>query len=273
MDDWNTHARRFDAWLPVLLTLVGAFGGRFWVFLDSVAWTFVLLAGTVLAAAACFQLWADEHGDRIQGPRRGNGKVVAEAFETARAMYVIATLAAWPITMIRTGQPTGLVWTLEEAGGSLFLVLAQFAFGVVVIDAWTYWKHRLLHTRRFFVFHKAHHTFRDPTTFAGFAVGPVETVLTFAPLLALCVPWATHYAPVYFALIGSFVVLNLYLHCGVTTPWAERWLARVGLNSSAWHNLHHAKVGVHFGEVSPLWDWLCATHDDTARSDLVVPAK
>lgn len=254
---WPRAARAFDTWLPALLTLAGALSASPWVFLESVAWAFFVLAGSVFGLAAVVQLHADRVGARIQGPRSGPGKVVQEAFETARAMYVIATLAAWPITLMRTGQPTGLVWTLEDAGGDLALVLLQFAVGVVIIDAWTYWKHRLLHTRAMFPFHSAHHAFRDPTTFAGFAVGPVETVLTFWPLLALCHPAALHYAPVYFALIFSFVLLNFYLHCGVTIPWLERVVGATGLNTSAWHNVHHARVNTHFGEVSTWWDrWM-----------------
>jgi lathosterol oxidase len=129
----------------------------------------------------------------------------------------------------------------------------------VLVDAMTYWKHRLLHTRLFFPFHKHHHLFRDPTPFAGFAVGPVETLLTFWPLLLVCFPVAKHFAPLYFTAIISFVLLNLYLHCGVTFIWLEKVLPRIGLNSSAWHNVHHSDVNANFGEVSFYWDKFCKT--------------
>jgi lathosterol oxidase len=123
----------------------------------------------------------------------------------------------------------------------------------------TYWKHRLLHTRLFFPFHKHHHSFRDPTPFAGFAVGPLETLLTFWPLLLICFPPAKHFAPLYFSAIVGFVFLNLYLHCGVTFNWMEKLLPRIGLNTSAWHNVHHSDVNANFGEVSSIWDKVCKT--------------
>ena len=154
---------------------------------------------------------------------------------------------------------TGLVWTLEEMGVPWWLAVLQMYAGIVAVDAWTYWKHRLLHTRFFFPFHKHHHSFRDPTPFAGFAVGPVETILTFCPLLLICIPEAKHFAPLYYTAIVSFVLLNLYLHAGVTFSWAEKILPRIGLNSSAWHNVHHSHVNANFGEVSFIWDRWCKT--------------
>ena len=63
----------------------------------------------------------------------------------------------------------------------------------------------------------------------------------------------------------GFVGLNLYLHCGVEVPALERLCRASLLNSSAHHNVHHARVGVHFGEASFVWDHLCGTEQDAAR--------
>jgi lathosterol oxidase len=139
--------------------------------------------------------------------------------------------------------------------------------GVVAMDAWLYWKHRLLHTRLLFPFHKAHHHFRDPTPFAGFAVAPVESLLTFWPILLLCVPGAVHWAPMYFALVVGFVVLNLYLHSGVTYRFVEATLPRLFLNTSAFHNVHHSHANANFGEAMVLWDRICKTRlEDVERA-------
>lgn len=169
--------------------------------------------------------------------------------------------------MYRAGLPTGIAWTLEEMGLNWWLVVLEMYLGIVAVDAMTYWKHRLLHTRMFFTFHKHHHTFRDPTPFTSFAVGPVETLLTFWPLLLICFPPAKHFAPLYFTAIAGFVLLNLYLHCGVTFNVLEKVLPRVILNTSGWHNVHHSDVNVHFGEVSNFWDRVCKTtlQDKLAR--------
>jgi lathosterol oxidase len=138
---------------------------------------------------------------------------------------------------------------------------AQTLVAVIALDAWLYWKHRLLHTPALFGFHRAHHVYRDPTAFSGFAVGPVEAVLTFWPLVFLAVPQAPHYAPVYFALVAGFILLNFYLHCGVASRLLEATLPRLSINSSAFHNRHHANAEVNFGEALTLWDRLLGTRE------------
>jgi sterol desaturase/sphingolipid hydroxylase (fatty acid hydroxylase superfamily) len=249
-----------DAAILVVLTAIGFFHPESpGTWFSSLAFAFAVLALPVLAGAAIVELLSRRFGRRIQGTRVKPAPMAREAFETARAMYVAACLMAWPLTQWRLGHPTGLVWSLGERGASVGWVLLQTFFGIVVIDAWLYWKHRLLHTRAMFGFHKSHHAFRDPTAFAGFAVAPLEALLTFWPVLLLCIPEAMHWAPLYFALVVGFVNLNFYLHCGVTLAWVEKTLPRVFLNTSAFHNVHHSRANTHFGEALYLWDVLCGT--------------
>jgi lathosterol oxidase len=265
---WSAH-ELVDGAIPVALTLIGFLhpeSPRTWF--SSLAVSFAVLAGPVLAGSGLVTLLSGRFGARIQGVRARPAPMAREAFESARAMYVAACFMAWPLTQWRLGHPTGLVWSLETIGGGLPAVLAQTLAGVMIMDAWLYWKHRLLHTRLFFGFHKPHHAFRDPTAFASFAVAPMESVLTFWPILILCFPWATHWAPIYFGLVVAFVNLNFYLHCGVTLGFVERTLPRVLLNTSAFHNVHHARANTHFGEALYLWDVICKTRlVDQARAD------
>ncbi len=229
------------------------------VFYESAGVVFGVITFPLLLACGLFYRFSEHYGARIQGPRKKNSLVKQEAFGTIRAAFIVSCMAAWPVGMYRMGLPTGLVWTIKDMGISRWLVILEMYLGIVIIDAMTYWKHRLLHTKTFFAFHKHHHSFRDPTPFAGFAVGPLETVLTFWPLLLICFPPAKHFAPLYFSAIIGFVSLNLYLHCGVTFAWLEKLLPRIGLNSSAWHNIHHSDVNANFGEVSFIWDKVCRT--------------
>jgi sterol desaturase/sphingolipid hydroxylase (fatty acid hydroxylase superfamily) len=219
--------------------------------------TFAVLATVVLGGSGIVMFVANRVGTRIQGPRVRPAKIAAEAFESARAMYIAACLAAWPLAQWQLGHETGMVWSLE--GYTWWAIVLQTFFGVLVIDAWLYLKHRLLHTKWLFPFHRAHHAFRDPTPFAGFAVAPVEALLTFWPILILCLPEATHWAPLYFGLVLGFIALNFYLHCGVTWRLVESTLPRAFLNTSAFHNVHHSHVKVNFGEALYLWDRICKT--------------
>lgn len=225
---------------------------------------FVPIAGLVLAGAAVVTWTSERRPQRLQGPRHKPALTLRGARDTALAAWVAACLLAWPLSRLQAGVPVGFTWSLEAAGGATRTIL-QTAAAVVVLDAWLYWKHRLLHTRWLFPFHRAHHTYRDPTAFAGFAVGPLESLLTFWPVVIWAHPAAVHWAPLYIGLVVAFVCLNYYLHCGVSSQLLEATLPRVFLNTSAFHNRHHANAEVNFGEALTLWDRLCRTREEDRR--------
>ena len=225
---------------------------------------FVGIAGVVLTGAALVTFLCERQTLRIQGPRPKPAPMLAEAKDTALAAFVAACFLAWPLWRLWTGRPIGLTWSLQDVGG-LPLMLIQNVLGVFVLDAWLYWKHRILHSKLFFPFHRAHHAYRDPTALAGFAVGPVESVMTFWPLVLVAIPEAKHYAPMYFTLVAGFISLNYYLHCGIRIEPLERLLSPLLLNSSAFHNIHHSHADVNFGEAMTLWDRLCRTRLSDSR--------
>lgn len=251
--------RIIDGVVPFVVVLVGMLHPSPAIWYTSFALCFAVLAGFVLTGAG-LSLWAARHvGTRIQGPRRRPAPIRKEALETALAMWVFAALAAWPLTQYRVGASMGLVFDPAEVGLSVCQVVGMTLAGILVLDAWLYWKHRLLHTRALFGFHRQHHVFRDPTPFAGFAVGPVESLLTFWPILLVCIPAFVHWAPLYLGAVLGFVILNFYLHCGVTLKPLEATLPRAMVNTSAHHNIHHSHASVHFGEAMTIWDALCRT--------------
>ncbi len=254
--DWAT---RVDIAVVVGLTLSGLLcpqGPLVWY--RALLSSFIGIAAAVLAGAGLVTWLSERRSDRLQGPRRKPALIAHEAQVTAVAAWIASSLLAWPLARLWSGEPTGLVWDLEQAGGGP-LIFAQTFASLFVLDAWLYWKHRLLHTRFFFRFHREHHTFRDPTAFAGFAVGPVESLLTFWPIVLMAIPEAIHYGPLYLSLVIGFVVLNLYLHCGVTVRALEAVLPPLLFNTSAFHNRHHANAEVNFGEAFTIWDRLCKT--------------
>jgi sterol desaturase/sphingolipid hydroxylase (fatty acid hydroxylase superfamily) len=222
--------------------------------------SFVGIAGAVLASAALITFVAERQSEREQGPRRKPAPIAREIRDTTVSAWVSACLLAWPLARLWSGNAIGLVWTLEEAGGALRTGLETLA-AVLLLDAWLYWKHRLLHTRLMFPFHRQHHSFRDPTALAGFAVGPVEGLLTFWPIIILAMPQAIHYAPLYFSLSIGFILLNLYLHCGVSVRIIEALLPPLFFNTSHYHNRHHANAEVNYAEAFTIWDHLCRTRE------------
>ncbi len=256
--DWATWV---DNAVVVLLTASGLLcpqGPALWY--QALAVAFVGIGGSVLCGAALVTVVCERQSERLQGPRRKPALIAREARVTAVAAWIASCLLAWPLARLWSGAPTGLVWNLSEAGGGLLIFSQTFA-ALFVLDAWLYWKHRLLHTRVMFAFHRDHHAFRDPTAFAGFAVGPVESLLTFWPIVLLAIPEAIHYGPLYLSLVIGFVVLNFYLHCGVTVRLIEAVLPPLFFNTSAFHNRHHANAEVNFGEAFTIWDRLCRTRE------------
>ncbi|MEC7524537.1 MAG: sterol desaturase family protein [Myxococcota bacterium] len=238
------------------------------LFYAALAVGFVGIVSVVLSGAALVTWLAERREERLQGPRRLPRFAWRGARDTMGAAFVAACFLAWPLSSLWAGRATGLVWTLEEAGGLGPLLLGNL-LGIVALDAWLYWKHRLLHTRWLFRFHRAHHGYKDPTSFSSFAVGAVESVLTFWPIVLLSFPWAPHYAPVYFGLVGGFVTLNLYLHCGVASRLVEATLPRLGLNTSAFHNRHHADASINFGEALVVWDHLMGTGEPAGQRETI----
>eukprot|EP00958_Prasinococcus_capsulatus_P012011 scaffold1194_cov369-Prasinococcus_capsulatus_cf.AAC.25 len=168
---------------------------------------------------------------------------------------------AWPLARRALGRPTAFVDTFADSmplGSSLFFVLKMCLF-VLLADTWTYMKHRALHHRTVYVFHKIHHTFHDPTAFAAFALHPVEALITFCPVMLFSVDGLGIYAPFHFPFLGMWGVLNMYLHCGVYVEWVENILPLFFVNTSAFHNIHHEKTVTHFGEMLFFWDYLLGT--------------
>lgn len=233
---------------------------------------FLGIATAVLAGAGIVTWLSERQRDRLQGPRRRSAMILEGVRDTSVAAWVMASLLAWPLARMWSGLPTGLVWTLPDASSIAATVIGTLA-GLIALDAWLYWKHRLLHLRWLFPFHRAHHAYRDPTAFAGFAVGPVESLLTFWPVVLVAFPWATHWAPMYFGLVGGFVILNFYLHCGVKVGIVESTLPRLLVNTSVFHNRHHANAEVNFGEAFVIWDVLCKTREEDAVRKTNTPAR
>lgn len=216
--------------------------------------SFLLLEILLVSTSGLCQIMARKFGDRCQKVPEDTSMVWAELFESSRCMYVVSCMAALPLLHFNRGEPTGLSWELQVPFGkygSIFIV------GMFLADGWTYLKHRLLHTRLLYAIHKHHHSFPNPSAFAGFAIHPVETLWTFAPIWL----WDSldHWIPMFSASVMLFFMINTYLHCGYTISCLESTLPRFFINTSAFHNIHHEKTNTHFGEISSMWDYILGT--------------
>jgi lathosterol oxidase len=177
-------------------------------------------------------------GTKMQPAGRATPPLLTEALDSIRAMWVFAGLAAWPMMMYIDGQEMGLVFTLAEAmpgwplAHALPLYVLQLVALTLVVDAYSHLKHKSMHSGVLWEFHKTHHTYRDPSPFAAFAVHPVEAFLTFVPVLGMCRAELPVWAHAYGVWVAAWTLINLYLHSGYEIPALERALAPFFINTS-----------------------------------------
>eukprot|EP00117_Sycon_ciliatum_P014822 scpid46468/ scgid14924/ Lathosterol oxidase; C-5 sterol desaturase; Delta(7)-sterol 5-desaturase; Lathosterol 5-desaturase; Sterol-C5-desaturase len=257
------------AWLlPLGFTLAGLASDHPALFYDSLIRSFLLIAATVLSSAMFVQALCQRYGRKIQCEKSAPPLFWQEGRDTIGTIYMVACFAAWPVTRYRAGLPTALNWSLADTGDSLwFYLLVKLIGGVVLADCWNYWKHRALHWRMLYIFHKDHHSYHDPSCFASFAIHPFEALLTFWQVMLFSIPALNLWGPVHLLSLVLLAYMNLYLHCGYSIECVERWLPRVLLNTSRFHNVHHEVTRAHFGEILFLWDWLCGTAIDHRLDD------
>ena len=139
----------------------------------------------------------------------------------------------------------------------------QIVLFIVVADTWSYWTHRLLHIRWFYVrFHKAHHEYKQPTGIASVLTHPIESFfqnqmsLWLVPIL---LP-ETHLVTLsIWTAIRAYLTVNE--HAGYDLPyvglqyWAP-WL----MSGARLHDYHHEQGKWNYGTIFSLWDRLMGTH-------------
>jgi hypothetical protein len=237
------------------------------VFYGALAQGFALIALTVLAGAALVTFLCERTpralASRIQGPRRGSALLGRGARDTALAAWVAACLLAWPLARMHAGEPTGLVWTVDAAGGPVALVLQNLG-GILVLDAWLYWKHRLLHTRLSSASTRATtSTATHPAR--GLRRGPGRGA---AHVLARGAGGPARGAPLWPRLLHAggglrHPQLLPALRRGVARPRGAV-AAPQSVNTSTHHNRHHQNADTHFAEALTLWDRLMGTREAAA---------
>lgn len=155
-----TNAELVDLVVPVLMASTGFLSESPRVWFSSLAACYAVIAGSVLSGAAAMDFVAARCGTRIQpGERKQPELWVSEALETARSCWIACCLTAWPVMRARLGYELAITWELGGLRGFLIVCLQGVA-AVLALDFWLYWKHRFLHSRWLFGFHKKHHTFR-----------------------------------------------------------------------------------------------------------------
>jgi sterol desaturase/sphingolipid hydroxylase (fatty acid hydroxylase superfamily) len=208
---------------------------------------------------------------RIQANKKEPPLYKEEIRDCLLCMYVLATIVAWPVAMHRDGFETAFKPKIEDAaffaeytfyGVNMGYVYYGFKIFITTFlaDAFTFWKHWGFHHPSVYAIHKGHHAYHNPSTFAGFSQHPIESFVTFCPIIFCCIPQVNLYAPMHLPFIAFFYYLNLYMHCGYRIPALEWVLSLFLIDTSDYHNLHHAHKTVHYAEMLTIWDDIMGTH-------------
>ncbi|KAL6842687.1 hypothetical protein ACP4OV_027531 [Aristida adscensionis] len=151
----------------------------------------------------------------------------------------------------------------RRAPEPLLVAAARFGVAMLVLDAWQYFMHRLMHSSRYMYrrFHSWHHRVAAPYAFAAQYSHPVDGVLT-ETLSGAAAYLASGMSPRTAAAFFVFAtVKGVDDHCGVAAPWNPMHAAF--RNNTAYHDVHHQRGGGRRNFSQPffvVWDRLLGTH-------------
>jgi len=134
---------------------------------------------------------------------------------------------------------------------------------LVLHDAYFYWTHRAMHTKRLYkYFHLTHHRSHNPTPFTAYNFAPGEALVEygFVPIAVMLVPIASD---AIFIVMTIMIFKNATGHCGyeiMPRSWARLpvlgWLTTV-----THHDMHHERGTGNYGFYFTWWDrWMGTEH-------------
>ena len=149
---------------------------------------------------------------------------------------------------------------ISGVGGYLYYA-ASLMLGMIFHDAYFYWAHRAMHTKRLYKHvHEIHHKSINPTALAAYCFHPLEAFLEVAFLLPLLVLIPMHYSAVFLFLLITFL-FNMGGHLGIDfTPkgtWDKWWGS--WLTTPTHHNIHHQRFNCNYALYYRYWDEIFGT--------------
>ena len=222
---------------------------------------YAVTAGTMFGLLFLFRAWAERR--RIQEKRARPGDYRREILSSVRTVFffgitTLATLALRELGIIRFKLDAFPLW----------LALFQAAVMILVHDAYFYWSHRAMHSKRLFrAVHLHHHKSRVPTPFTAYSFSIWEAIIeaAFVPLFLL-VTSLMGFAYAGLALlifIWVQIARNVMQHAGVEihpAGWVDsRWTDWI--STTTHHDLHHSGGNHNFGFYFTWWDrWMGTEH-------------
>ena len=214
----------------------------------------------IFAVAVWLILWVALagvlRGRKVRDEVPAARQLLLEFVFSIRSIAVFSTVGLMTFIMSRAGLLPGP--QIAQGWGPLWF-WGSLALMILAHDAWFYWTHRAIHSRRLFrAFHRRHHRSMNPSPFTAYSFDLGEAAINafFVPLWMIVVPtqW-----PVVGLFMLHQIVRNTIGHSGYELFPATKagrpllpWLTTV-----THHDLHHAQAGWNYGLYFTHWDrWM-----------------
>lgn len=161
-----------------------------------------------------------------------NGMVACTIFAVGSLLTRELFVGVWPATFF-----------------DLFIQLITF---IIFYESYSYFVHRLLHTKSFLKIHAVHHRSIRVNPWSAYSVHPVEAMLIgmSAPVFMSLLPLSLGVA---FVLHVFGMMFTIFLHSNYGLYIGSKMVRMVN-GYPAYHSAHHLSGKVNFGFVNSFWD-------------------
>lgn len=154
---------------------------------------------------------------------------------------------------------------------SLLTMAYQIAIFFVLEDAWHYWFHRVLHTKRFYkMIHKLHHQYSAPFGLAAEYASPLEVMILAFGTVGIPIIWCAITGDLHILTMYTFIVLRLFqaidAHSGYELPWSLHHFLPFWAGADH-HDVHHQKFLGNYSSSFRWWDYMCGTEAGSASEE------
>lgn len=190
---------------------------------------------------------------KVQEGLPKKGRLLAECGHSLIVVFSMALFSFGSVFVMESGYSQVYRDVSEYGWGYWFFSLAVI---ILLMDAFTYWTHRMMHHRRLFkYFHAIHHRSHHPTPWTTLSMSVNEIILNaiFMPAVLMMMPVHQH-----IALVFTFWTLfkNVFNHLGyeLFPAWINKWLV-----GATYHETHHMKFHGNYSSYFTFWDSLMNT--------------
>ncbi|RAJ81828.1 sterol desaturase/sphingolipid hydroxylase (fatty acid hydroxylase superfamily) [Chitinophaga dinghuensis] len=198
--------------------------------------------------------------NKIQNRAAKHQDFAREVFHSSVSSLVIAGMAILAFSPVV--KPYTFIY-MDLNAYPLWWIPLSIILSLVVHDTYFYWMHRALHSERLFKWtHLLHHKSTNPSPWSAYSFHVLEAAAEGAIVLVLVFIMPLHPLSVMLFSLSSLII-NVYGHLGyeiMPKGLRKSYLFEI-INTSTYHNLHHAKFKGNYSLYFRVWDRIMKTEN------------